>query len=230
MQYIFLCLFRISFMHIKFYTLFTLLFFYSCSEHSPASERPKNVILLISDGTGLSQISSAYFYKESEVNYSRFQHIGLITTSSSVEDITDSAASATAFSCGQKTYNGAVGVLEDSKQLNNIVEIASSKGVKTGLVATSSITHATPACFYAHVSDRDYEDEIALQLTKSEIDYFAGGGEKFFNQRADGLNLIDSLQSNGFTTNTSALTSFDKIKSNTKQAFLLGAEEMPKMS
>ena len=123
-----------------------------------------------------------------------------------------------------------MGVLEDSKQLNNIVEIASSKGVKTGLVATSSITHATPACFYAHVSDRDYEDEIALQLTKSEIDYFAGGGEKFFNQRADGLNLIDSLQSNGFTTNTSALTSFDKIKSNTKQAFLLGAEDMPKMS
>jgi len=89
-------------MHIKFYSLFTLLFFYSCSEYSPASERPKNVILLISDGTGLSQISSAYFYKESEVNYSRFQHIGLITTSSSIEDITDSAASATAFSCGQK--------------------------------------------------------------------------------------------------------------------------------
>ena len=230
MQYIFLCLFRISFMHIKFYTLFTLLFFYSCSEYSPASERPKNVILLISDGTGLSQISSAYFYKESEVNYSRFQHIGLITTSSSIEDITDSAASATAFSCGQKTYNGAIGVLEDSKQLENIVEIASLKGVKTGLVATSSITHATPACFYAHVSDRDYEDEIALQLTKSEIDYFAGGGEKFFNQRTDGLNLIDSLESKGFTTNTSALTSFDKIKSNTKQAFLLGPEEMPKMS
>lgn len=115
-------------MHIKFYTLFTLLFFYSCSEYSPASERPKNVILLISDGTGLSQISSAYFYKESEVNYSRFQHIGLITTSSSIEDITDSAASATAFSCGQKTYNGAIGILEDSKQLENIVEIASLKG------------------------------------------------------------------------------------------------------
>jgi alkaline phosphatase len=87
--------------------------------------------LLISDGTGLSQISSAYFYKESEVNYSRFQHIGLITTSSSIEDITDSAASATAFSCGQKTYNGAIGVLEDSKQLENIVEIASLKGVKS---------------------------------------------------------------------------------------------------
>ena len=112
MQYIFLCLFRISFMHIKFDTLSTLLFFYSCSEYSPVSERPKNVILLISDGTGLSQISSANFYKESEVNYSRFQHIGLITTSSSVEDITDSAASATAFFCGQKTYNGAVGVLD----------------------------------------------------------------------------------------------------------------------
>jgi len=230
MQYIFLYQLRILFMNIKFYSLFTLLFFCNCCEFSSTNERPKNVILLISDGTGLSQISSAYFYKESDVNYSRFQHIGLITTSSSIEEITDSAASGTAFSCGQKTYNGAVGVLADSTQLKNVVEIASLKGVKTGLVATSSITHATPACFYAHVSDRDYEDKIALQLTRSEIDYFAGGGEKFFNQRADGLNLIDSLESNGFTTNTNSLISFNKIKSNTKQAFLLGAEEMPKMS
>ena len=112
---------RILFMNIKFYSLFTLLFFCNCSEHHSTNELPKNVILLISDGTGLSQISSAYFYKESDVNYSRFQHIGLITTSSSVEEITDSAASATAFSCGQKTYNGAVGVLADSTQLKNIV-------------------------------------------------------------------------------------------------------------
>ena len=199
-------------MNIKFYSLFTLLFFCNCCEFSSTNERPKNVILLISDGTGLSQISSAYFYKESDVNYSRFQNIGLITTSSSIEEITDSAASGTAFSCGQKTYNGAVGILADSTQLKNVVEIASLKGVKTGLVATSSITHATPACFYAHVSDRDYEDKIALQLTRSEIDYFAGGGEKFFNQRADGLNLIDSLESNGFTTNTNSLISFNKIK------------------
>jgi len=63
---------------------------------STSKETPKNVILLIGDGTGLSQISSAFFFKETAPNYGRFKHIGLIKTSSSREDVTDSAASGTA--------------------------------------------------------------------------------------------------------------------------------------
>ena len=216
-------------MKTKLLSFLMLLLFFCCTEKKPKTNTPKNVILLISDGTGLSQISSAYFYKKSEVHYSRFKHIGLITTSSSKEDITDSAASGTAFSSGEKTYNGAIGVLEDSTQLKNIVEIASQKGVKTGLVATSSITHATPASFFAHVTDRDFEEKIALQLTHSEIDYFAGGGTQFFNQRQDALNLIDRLEANGFAIDTQSLKPIETIKSNHKQGFLLSNDGMPKM-
>lgn len=217
-------------MKTKLLSFLILLSFFGCAEKKAKVSIPKNVILLISDGTGLSQISSAYFYKTSEVNYSRFKHIGLITTSSSKEDITDSAASGTAFSCGEKTYNGAIGVLEDLTPLKNIVEIASQKGVKTGLVATSSITHATPASFYAHVTNRDFEEAIAHQLSHSEIDYFAGGGTKFFNQRTDALNLIDTLTAHGFAIDTLSLKSIQNIKSNQKQGFLLSDDGMPKMS
>ncbi len=216
-----------------FFLLLLVLFLFSgCvnkKSYKSNTKVPKNVILLISDGTGLSQISAAYYYKNSEVNYSRFEHIGLITTHSSKEDITDSAASGTAFSTGEKTYNGGIGILEDSTTVENIIEMASKKGVKAGIVATSSITHATPASFYAHVVDRDYEQKIALQLSNSEIDYFAGGGKKFFKNRLDNNNLYEVLKSNGFGIDTLGLTTFDVIKSHKKQGFLLSDDGMQKM-
>ena len=190
---------------------------------------PKNVILLISDGAGLSQISSAYFFKDSSVNYSRFKNIGLMHTFSSDNNITDSAASATAFSTGEKTYNGAIGVSDDFKPVENITEIASRKGVKVGVISTSSVTHATPASFFAHTKSRNFQEEIALQLSRSEIDYFAGGGTKFFNQRNDGINVIDTLNLNGFHVNTNELDSFEYVQNNKKLAYLLASDGMPKI-
>ena len=110
----------------------SLVIFVSCKGDvtHKKNQSPKNIILLISDGAGLSQISSAYFYKNEPVNYSRFNDIGLIETFSSNKDITDSAASATAFATGEKTYNGAIGVSKDYKPVNNLIELASLKGVK----------------------------------------------------------------------------------------------------
>ena len=122
----------------------------SCKQKTAQNNTPKNVILLISDGTGLSQISSAFYFKETSPNYARFEDIGLINTSSSTHDVTDSAASGTAFGCGVKTYNGAIGVAPDSTAVQNMVEAVSLKNINTGIIATSSITHATPASFYAH--------------------------------------------------------------------------------
>ena len=209
-----------------------IVIFFSCKgdDTIKKNQSPKNIIFLISDGTGLSQISSAYFYKNESVNYSRFNDIGLIETYSSDNYITDSAASATAFATGEKTYNGAIGVSEDFKPVNNLIELASLKGVKTGLVSTSSITHATPASFFAHTISRDFEDEIAMQLSKSEVDYFAGGGMNFFKNRKDNINVIDTLKSNGFSVKLNRLDSFDYIKSNNKQCFILAADGMPKIS
>lgn len=187
---------------------------------------PKNIILLISDGTGLSQISSAFYFKESSPNYLRFKNIGLIKTSSSREDITDSAAGATAIACGVKTYNGAIGVSDDSTEVANLVEIVSLKNIKTGLIATSSITHATPASFYAHNMNRGSAEKIALQLVHSEIDFFAGGGLQFFNKRKDGLNLLNDLNEKQFTIDTTALADYSKIKSSEKIGFLLAKDAL----
>ncbi|MDD7888084.1 alkaline phosphatase [Flavivirga sp. 57AJ16] len=209
-------------------TFFIILGFISCKSTAEL-KAPKNVILLISDGTGLSQISSAFYYKESIPNYTRFQNIGLINTSSSEQDVTDSAAGATAFACGVKTYNGAIGVDANKKNVKNIVEIVSAKNIKTGVIATSAITHATPASFYAHVFNRGQEEDIALHLTKSEIDFFAGGGLNYFTQRKDGQNLLNTLKNNQFTINTDTLSDFSKIESTQKVAFLLAEKEMPKI-
>ena len=185
------------------------------------------MILLIGDGTGLSQISSAFYFKETTPNYARFKHIGLIITSSSKQDITDSAAGATAFACGIKTYNGAIGVADDSTKVENIIEIISSKNIKSGLISTSSITHATPACFYAHNISRNSEEEIALDLVQSDIDFFAGGGTGFFNNRKDGKNLLNKLKEKGFSIDTTALSDVSALQSYSKAAYLLAQDAMP---
>jgi alkaline phosphatase len=187
----------------------------------------KNVILIIGDGTGLSQISSAFYFKETTPNFQRFKHIGLIKTSSSRQDITDSAAGATAFACGVKTYNGAIGVADDSTEVKNIVELISPKNISSGVISTSSITHATPASFYAHALRRGYEEEIASDMVVSQIDFVAGGGIKFFNNRADGRNLLSELSQKGFNLDTTALSDISSIRSNEKMVYLLGENHLP---
>ena len=202
---------------------------FSCKSQTVKEEMPKkalNVILLIGDGTGLSQISSAFYFKETRPNYARFKHIGLISTSSSREDITDSAAGATAFASGVKTYNGAVGVADDSTKVKTLVEIVSRQNIKTGVISTSSIQHATPASFYAHVLNRGLYEDIAADMVVSDIDFFAGGGTKFFNKRKDGKNLLEELKAKGFGIDTTALGDFAGIKQYSKMAYLLAENHM----
>jgi alkaline phosphatase len=204
--------------------------FFACKSNTNTNKEeivPKNVILLIGDGTGLSQISSAFYFKETSPNYARFKNIGLINTSSSKQDITDSAAGATAFASGIKTYNGAIGVADDSTDVENLVEIISSKNIKSGLISTSSITHATPASFYAHNISRGSAEEIALDLVQSDVDFFAGGGTSFFNNRSDGKNLLNVLKEKDFSIDTTALSDLSAIQSFSKVAYLLAENHMP---
>ena len=156
---------------------------------------PKNIIMMIADGTGLTQISSTQFYHSEPSNYERFKYIGLIKTSSASDLITDSAAGATSFASGIKTYNGAIGVNTDTIATPTILEELSERGYATGVIATSTITHATPASFYAHVKFRKMEEEIAEALTNSSVDFFAGGGLKFFNNRSKTLKSLNSIVS-----------------------------------
>lgn len=193
------------------------------------SKKPKNVILMIADGTGLSQISASQYYNTQPSNYDRFKNIGLIKTSSASDLITDSASGATAFSTGLKTYNGAIGVDTDTLAVPTILEILEERDFSTGVIATSSITHATPGSFYAHQKFRKMELEIAEDLVTSGVDFFAGGGRKFFENRKDGQNLITSLEDIGYEIYLNRLDPSIKLQKNKKYGFLLAQNGMPKI-
>ena len=156
-------------------------------EYTNKNLSPKSIIFIIADGTGIGQYSLSY-YANGPFAPARFDHIGLVAThpnhgecATTCKRVTDSAASGTALSSGQKTYNGAIGVDRDTLAIKTMLEWAEEKGMATGLVATSTVTHATPASFAAHVDYRKKEKEIARQFAEAEVDVILGGGKKFWS-------------------------------------------------
>lgn len=160
----------------------------------------KNIILMIGDGMGVTQISAGMYSNSNYLNLERFKNIGLHKCYSSDALVTDSAAGATAFSTGVKTYNGAIGVNPDTIPMQTILEEAELKGLKTGIVATSTIEHATPASFVAHNRKRKNYEEIALDFLTAGCEIFIGGGQKSFDRREmDERNLSEELTKQGYT-------------------------------
>ena len=171
----------------------------------------KNIILLIGDGMGITQISAGLYSNNNSLNLERFKHVGLHKAYASNDLITDSAAGATAFACGVKTYNGAIGVTADTVAAQTILEEAESKGKATGMIATSTIVHATPASFIAHQASRQFYDWIAEDFLDTEIDYFVGGGLKYFSNRDDDKNLVKDLERKGYTVKSFYDTEFNSV-------------------
>ncbi len=171
-----------------------------CSVSIFAQEKkPKNIILFIGDGMGVPQITAGRTVK-GELQLERFRELGLLITHSADSYLTDSAAGATALATGVKTYNGAIGVDMDKKPLKTVLEYAEQAGKATGLVSTSSITHATPASFAAHVDSRKKDNEIAESMSRSGVDVLIGGGLGYFlpksakdSKRDDELDLLARL-------------------------------------
>jgi len=187
---------------------FIMLVFSSCDQSQskkvfvssiPPSSKVKNIILLIGDGMGLTQISAGMYSQGNKTALERFPIVGLHKSHASNKLVTDSAAGATAFACGIKTYNGAIGVDQDTMAVETILEKASKQGKKTGLVASSTIVHATPASFFSHNKSRKNYYEIADDLAKSSVDFFIGGGKQYFTQRDENRkDLYVELRAKGF--------------------------------
>ncbi|MFY1047867.1 alkaline phosphatase [Chryseobacterium sp. GP-SGM7] len=137
----------------------------------------RNVILLIGDGNGLSQISSSVLANRGQLTLTQLKNIGLIKTTSADNFTTDSAAGATAFATGKKTKNRFIGVDAEGKNTPSITEILSEKGFNTGVITTDEIVGATPSAFYAHQKDRGMEKEIAEDLLTSKLTFFSAGGK-----------------------------------------------------
>lgn len=147
---------------------------------------------MVSDGMGPASLSLTRSYRqlvegrEYDETLTLDKHFwGSSRTRSSDRLVTDSAAGATAFSCGQKSYNGAISVLPDFSPCGSVLEAAKKAGYKTGLVVTTDITDATPACFASHVDIREKENEIALQeigegALGRVVDLMLGGGRCHF--------------------------------------------------
>ncbi len=177
----------------------------------------RNMIFMVSDGMGPTSLSLTRSFRQAESGLPidhvlvLDQHlIGSSRTRSTSSLITDSAAGATAFSCGKKSYNGAISMLPDHSPCGTVLEAAKKAGYMTGLVVTTRITDATPACFAAHVNRREEEDRIAEQMIGDYplgrvVDLMLGGGKCHFlpnstrgSCRQDDKDVVEMAKSKGF--------------------------------
>ncbi|KAF7862703.1 hypothetical protein EAF04_007576 [Stromatinia cepivora] len=192
----------------------------------------RNLIFMVSDGMGPASLSLTRSFRQFQGDLpindilQLDQHfIGSSRTRSSSSLVTDSAAGATAFSCGRKSYNGAISMLPDHSPCGTVLEAAKRAGYITGLVVTTDITDATPACFASHVDYRLQEDSIALQevgehpLGHRVVDLMLGGGRCHFlpntsesSCRADSRDVTKLAQDRYGWTYIDTRDKFDKLK------------------
>lgn len=134
--------------------------------------KPKHIVLIIGDGTGLAQWSAYNAKRTKDINsmdsaavvFTDFPVIGFSLTSSADAFITDSGAAATALATGKKANNYMIGMAADSTKPITISEIAHLQGQSTGIAVTCELTHATPASFFAHQPSRKLMNEIGADF------------------------------------------------------------------
>lgn len=173
----------------------------------------KNVVLMIPDGTSVSHITLARWFADDKKLAMDEIVTGLVKTHWADGTITDSSAAATAFSTGNKTEIGCVGVVpvcdrnsgkSYKKPVATLIEAAKVSGIATGVVCTSNLNDATPACFSSHVEDRLLRDLVSEQQVYSGVDVFLGGGSDWYfsgdrrYNRKDGRDLKDEIVKNGY--------------------------------
>lgn len=172
---------------------------------------PKYVFLFIGDGMGAVHINAAELYFDHEngnsnsgdsqrLAFSKFPVLGTISTNTSDNKTTDSAAAATAIASGHKTENGRLNMDPEKKvAYTTIAESAKKKGMKVGIVTNVAINDATPAGFYAHQSSRTNYYEIAADLIGSGFDYF-GGSElnQPAGEKGDKSNIYGEAEKKGY--------------------------------
>lgn len=172
----------------------------------------KNVILLIGDGMGDSEITVARNYAEGAGGdfagidtlpvTGQYTHYSLNKDDKTPNYVTDSAASGSAWATGTKTFNGAISVDADNNPQANLLEIAKANGLATGDVSTAEIQDATPAVQLAHVEkrkcygpedadkcgddllDKGGRGSISEQMLNTRADVVLGGGSESFDQKA----------------------------------------------
>lgn len=228
------------FKHKTLKVLLVLVMLVLVSTSALAAGVPKYVFYFIGDGMGASQRQAAEYYLRTETGNDDLKLTmnilpvaGMNTTHSADSLVTDSAAAGTALATGYKTNNQMISQLPDGTNVKTILEAAKEKGMAAGVVTSSRLTHATPATFVSHVESRYMPDEIANQYLASGVEYFAGGGYRYFipgkglsykgqtlkSKREDNKNLINGFADKGYNTFLSSADteSFRNYKPNGKE-------------
>ena len=175
------------------------------------TDKPKNIILLISDGCGYNQINAASIYQYGKTDVQVYEQFPIKYAMSTYsvyggydpsqawksfnyvkEKYTDSAASGTAIACGVKTYNGAIAVDTTRTTVETVLERAEKFGKATGVVTSVQFSHATPACFVIHdITRRNYSKIAKKMILDSGIDVIMGCGHPYYDN--DGKLSADSI-------------------------------------
>jgi len=174
-----------------------------------AKAQAKNVIFLVVDGMCTGTMGLAHHWslrnRQQPMNWMQLYSRSDLTravqdTASASSPVTDSAAAASAWGCGQRVNNGSINFSTSGEALTPLLVHAKQAGKATGLVSTCRITHATPAGFASNVPKRNMEDEIAQQYLQNEIDVLLGGGSRHFHEKVslDGAPLLPAYASKGY--------------------------------
>ncbi|MDI1301361.1 MAG: alkaline phosphatase [bacterium] len=217
------------------------------SDNNPAASAPapKNVIFFLGDGMGMTTLTAARIYavgEEGDLTIDTLPETAFVRTFSEDAQVTDSAPSMAAYMTGVKMRNDVISMQTGTvasapsatatstcdsvpenagkQPVETLLELAKARGMGTGVVTTTRITHATPATTYAHVCHRDAENDIAAQMVpggsgtgygafnarlKDGIDVVLGGGLSYFKttanggKRADGRDLVNEMKAKGYT-------------------------------
>lgn len=193
-----------------------------CASRAPATPSPagRGVILFVGDGMGVASLTAARIHKGAREGKSppsaallrmdQAPRACLVRTASADAMVTDSAAGMTAMVTGAKVPNGVLSLdVTTGTPLETLLEVAEARGMSTGIVTTTTLTHATPAALYAHAENRRAEAEIATSVLPGGdnpaigdgVEVLLGGGREFFLPAASagGRDLVAELRAAGYT-------------------------------
>ncbi len=177
------------------------------AEAKKKDQKAKYIFLFIGDGMGLTHVAAAESYLSykagklggEQLTMTQFPYFGTATSYSANAYVTDSSAGGTAIACGEKTYNGGMGIDAEGNPVKSMAYDLKEDGYKIGIMSTVPINHATPGSFYASSKSRNDYYEISKQITGSGFEFYAGSGFLDFRGKKGDLEPIDAyLEKNGY--------------------------------
>lgn len=176
---------------------------------SPGQRRARNVVIFLGDGMGITTVTAARILEgqlrgesgeENSLSFEQLPYVSLVKTYNTNQQTPDSAGTMTAILSGAKTRAGVVGVDEsvargdaagvEGHRLVSLFEQAEKRGLATGIVTTTTVTHATPAAAYAHTPERGWENDSSLSDSARKIDFPDVARQLVEFAHGDGLEVV----------------------------------------